>query len=295
MLIAAFVSSMARRASSARSSCAGDLGEVELDVGMGLVDLGVHAPDRLHALAVAGFEEIHHRAEHALDDLRHVQHLARGAGEREMRRGDERWVERADPRPERPLGRGPLRHEAAARSGGRRPTKGRQRIASPALKARCRLTSSSARAGAEQVKRRLIGVPERQHDERADAAEQQVRHRHAARRRLRPARQRDGDDPGTEIGAEHQRDAELDRQQALRRQRRDQQHRGDARMHGPGEQRADQEGRDDVVAEIRDDDGQELALAQRRRRDRRSSAARRAPARRRPGCARPGARRAARP
>ena len=69
-----------------------------------------------------------------------------------------------------------------------------------------------------------------------------------------------GDQAAAEIGAEHQRDRELDRHDTLGRKGRDEEDRGDARVDQPGEQRADQEGGDEVAVEIADDGRQALGI-----------------------------------
>ena len=73
----------------------------------------------------------------------------------------------------------------------------------------------------------------------------------------------DGDDAAADIGAEHQHHAELDRHEAARGKRDDQQDRRDAGMEQPGHDGGEQEGGDRVARQIVDDDRQDLALAQR--------------------------------
>ena len=53
-----------------------DLGEIELDLGLGLVEGLFQRPRLLDLLGVAGLVEFHQRLQHALDDLGHAQQIA---------------------------------------------------------------------------------------------------------------------------------------------------------------------------------------------------------------------------
>ena len=100
-------------------------------------------------------------------------------------------------------------------------------------------------------------------DQRAGAAHDEIAERHDARLAGRGARQHDGDDAAADIGAEHQHDAELDRHEAARGKRDDEQDRRDAGMEQPGHDRGEQEGGDRIARQVVDDDRQDAAFAQR--------------------------------
>ncbi len=114
-----------------------------------------------------------------------------------------------------------------------------------------------------KFERRVEEVDADQGEDGAGAAHHQIADRHGAGFRRRGARQHEGDQAAADVGAEDQHDAELDRHDVAGGERDEEQDRGDGGVEQPGHHRRDDEGGDRIAGEVADDDGQELAVAQR--------------------------------
>ena len=180
-----------------------ELGDVELDRLVEPVDDIVQARHVAGELAVVGHQRGHDLAQHGLDGVAHAQRLARGIGERERRVFQRRFVEIAR---HRSVGRLLFLRQQAHQQPGHGVERPDEDRGQRDVEQHVELGRHLRRVGLQRRHFARDRLQERQRDQHADQAIEQVADRQPPARRIAAhAGFEQRIDGAAEIGAEHQR------------------------------------------------------------------------------------------
>ena len=239
---------------------AADLREVELDRRVQFVHDIVHLAQTLRQLAVIVLEHDQHAGQHLLDDVADTHGLAHGVADGERWRGQRRRIEVA--RSRRIVVIGPGGHEPlgdARNRLGEKKEERREREVEQQMEVDCGRSIDNAQ-GAEA----FLGVrQQRDRDQAADQAEQEIAQVDAPRLGWCRDRIDHRQDAAAEVRAEHQAHADVQGNHLGRHQRRRQQHDREARIGEHREQDRHQHIEHDVAGQRGEDDLHARTLRQR--------------------------------
>ena len=214
---------------------AADLGQVELDRRVKVIDDVVHLAQALREGTVVGPEHGQHAGQHLLDHVADPHRLARGIADRERRRGERRWVEVA--RLGRVVDVGLRRHQPC-RDAGDLFGEEHERYGDGDVENEMEMHDQPVFRRVDHGKQRLHAIEKRREDNAADQLEQKIAERHASCLGCRVHRVEHRHHAAAQVRPEHQRQRDVNADDLGRRERRGEQHHGEAGIRHHREYRA---------------------------------------------------------